>query len=90
MSPGDYRVTSGTLTFAAGETSKSFAVPITDDIVKEPNETFNVTLSNASNANLGSPATASVSIVDNDKRARGPRVAVPRVGARRPGKWADM
>jgi len=90
LSPGDYNVISGTLTFAAGETSKSFNVAITDDIVRESNESFNVRLSNASNANLGSPASAGVNIVDNDKRSRGPRVALPRVGARRQGKWADL
>jgi hypothetical protein len=89
LSPGDYNVISGTLTFAAGEASKSFSVPITDDIVKESKENFNVVLSNASNANLGSPARASVNIVDNDK-GRGPRVSLPRVGARRQGKWADL
>ena len=90
LSPGDYNTISGTLTFAAGEASKSFAVSITDDIVKESNESFNVVLSNASNANLGSPGSASVNIVDNDKRGRGPRVSLPRVGARREGKWADL
>ena len=89
LSPGDYNVFSGTLTFAAGETSRSFNVSITDDIVKESNETFSVVLSNASNATLGSPATAGVNIVDNDKRGRGPRVSLPRVGARREGKWAE-
>jgi Calx-beta domain len=90
LSPGDYNVISGTITFAAGETSKSFAVSITDDIVRELNESFNVVLSNESNANLGSPASASVNIVDNDKRGRGPRVSLPRVGARRQGKWAEL
>jgi len=90
VSPGDYNVISGTITFAAGETSRSFAVSITDDIVRESNESFNVVLSNASNANLGTPASASVNILDNDKRARGPRVSLPRVGAPRQGKWAEL
>jgi hypothetical protein len=89
LSPGDYNVISGILTFAAGETSKTFNVAITDDIVRESNESFNVILRNASNANLGSPVRASVNIVDNDKKGRGPGVALPRVGARRQGKWAD-
>ena len=78
LSPGDYKVVSGTLTFAPGESSKSFTVSVVDDLNKESNETFTVILSNVSNANLGNPAIATVSIVDNDRRSRGPRVDGPR------------
>ena len=49
----DYTATSGTLSFAAGETGKTVSVPIADDIVNEGDETFTVTLSNASGAALG-------------------------------------
>ena len=49
----DYTATSGTLTFAAGATSKTIAVTIADDDVNESEETFTVTLSNASGATLG-------------------------------------
>jgi hypothetical protein len=71
-SAGDYAAVAGTLTFAPGELSKSFTVSITNDTVAEAAETFTVVLTNAANANLGSPATATVSIVDNDsKRRRG-------------------
>ena len=49
----DYTATSGTLSFAAGETGKTITVPIGDDIVNESDETFTVTLSNASGAVLG-------------------------------------
>ena len=38
----DYESKSGTVTFGAGETTKSFAVNITDDDTKEENETFNL------------------------------------------------
>src|SRR6266571_6692826 len=62
----DYATTLDTLTFAPGETSKTFAIPIIDDSYAEGNETFQVTLSNASGASLGSPATATVTITDND------------------------
>ena len=49
----DYTAASGTLSFAAGETSKAISVAIDDDIVNESDETFTVTLSNASGADLG-------------------------------------
>jgi uncharacterized repeat protein (TIGR01451 family) len=62
----DYATTLDTLTFAPGETSKTFAIPIIDDSYAEGNETFQVALSNASGASLGSPATATVTIIDND------------------------
>jgi hypothetical protein len=42
-------------------------VPIINDVVVEPNETFNLVLSNVSNANLGSPSVATVNIADDDK-----------------------
>ncbi len=49
----DYTVTSGTLTFQAGETTKTISVPITDDTEDDGGETFTLTLSNASGADLG-------------------------------------
>ena len=62
----DFTTTAGTLTFAAGETSKTVAVPIINDSYAEGNETFNVVLSNPSGATLGSPATQTITIVDNE------------------------
>jgi Calx-beta domain/Bacterial Ig domain/RTX calcium-binding nonapeptide repeat (4 copies)/von Willebrand factor type A domain/Bacterial cadherin-like domain len=44
----DYTTTTGTLTFAPGETSKSITVPILDDAVYEGGETFTVNLGNPS------------------------------------------
>ena len=57
---------SGTITFAAGETSKTIVVPVIDDTTIESNETFTVALSNPSNATLGATASSTVTITSND------------------------
>jgi hypothetical protein len=62
----DYGSSAGTLRFAAGETSKSFVIPIVNDVNVEGNETFTVLLGGAVGAQFGSIATATVTIVDND------------------------
>ena len=62
----DYGTTAGTLRFAAGETSKSFVIPIVNDALVEGNETFTVTLSGATGVTIGGPQTTTVTIVDND------------------------
>ena len=62
----DYATTLGTLTFAAGEASKTFSIPIINDSYADGNETFSVVLSNPTGASLGSPATATVTIINND------------------------
>ena len=45
--PGDYTSATGTVTFAPGDTSKTVTVQVNGDTAVEPNETFNVNLSNA-------------------------------------------
>jgi poly(3-hydroxybutyrate) depolymerase len=71
----DYTKVSGTLNFAAGETNKSFNVPILNDALVEPTETFQVILSNPTGgAVLGTRATVTVRITDND---RGVQVEIP-------------
>jgi hypothetical protein len=62
----DYNAASGTISFASGEATKTFNVFITDDAFVEGDESFNVTLSDPSNATLGAQAAATVTIVDND------------------------
>ena len=57
----DYTAKSGTLSFSAGTTSKTLSVGIEDDIENESDETFTVTLSNPSGADLGT-ATATGTI----------------------------
>jgi uncharacterized repeat protein (TIGR01451 family) len=48
--PGDYTSGSAALSFAPGETSKTFSVPVKGDYMVETDETFTVNLSNAVNA----------------------------------------
>ena len=65
LANSDYIQTSGQLTFAPGQTTQTIAVPIVGDTVQELNETFSVDLSNASNATLGTQATAT-GVIQND------------------------
>jgi hypothetical protein len=62
----DYLTTVGTLTFGVNETSKTVSIPIVDDSYAEGSENFTFTLSNPIGASLGSPATATITITDNE------------------------
>ncbi len=62
----DFTPLTTTLTFADGETSQSIAISITDDLLPESDETFTVTLSNATGATLGAPSASVVTILDDD------------------------
>ena len=66
ISGSDYTASSGTLNFAIGETSKTFSIPIANDLTLEPTETILLALSSPSGASLGSVPTSTLSIVDND------------------------
>jgi len=62
----DYTATSGTLTFAVGEVTKTFAVQVSNDTLDELDETVTVTLSAPTNASLGTPNPTAITILDND------------------------
>jgi Leucine-rich repeat (LRR) protein len=64
----DYSAVFNTLTWTDGDASdKTFIVPILDDTIFEENETFNLTLTNATGgATIGEPSEAVVTINDND------------------------
>ena len=67
----DFTAASGTLTFAANETSQTVSVSTTADSVYEENETFTLALSNPTNATLGD-AAATGTIIDDDSPAWNP------------------
>ena len=63
----DYMTVIRAMTFAAGETSKTFKVFVVDDLYVEGNETINLTLSNpGASTVLGSQAAATITVSDND------------------------
>jgi hypothetical protein len=66
----DFTPKYGTLAWAAGDLSpKTITIPIIDDVLVESSETFAVTLSNVGGGVIGSPATETVTILDNDAPA---------------------
>lgn len=63
----DYQATSGTLTFAPGDTSKTFTVLVNGDRLAEPNETFVINLSSPINATIADGQGVGT-IVDDEPR----------------------
>ncbi|MBP2299105.1 cellulase family glycosylhydrolase [Azospirillum picis] len=64
----DYAATSGKLTFAAGETTKTIAVKVLSDSVTEGNETFGLKISNPTAATIAD-ANGTGTIVDAAAKA---------------------
>lgn len=62
----DYYLPNGTLTFAAGETSKILCLQVRDDAAVEANETAIITLSAPVNGALATIKVHTVTISDND------------------------
>jgi hypothetical protein len=65
-SGNDFVVTNGVLSFANGITSRSFTVNIVNDLMDEDNETIALQLGNPTGTTLGSPASATLTIQDDD------------------------
>ncbi len=63
---GDYIFAVGRLTFASGETTKSFPVLIVNDAFQENPESFSVTLGDPVGTVIGARSVATVAIADND------------------------
>jgi hypothetical protein len=69
LQPGDYTTAAGVLNWADGDGApKNFQVTIIDDSGDEPDETVNLTLTNAQGgAAIGSPGAAVLTILDDDQ-----------------------
>lgn len=63
--PEDFQAASGSLTFQPGETSKPVSIEVQGDLLDEPDETFQVSLSSPVDATIGD-ATATVTLQDDD------------------------
>jgi len=67
----DYEIALGSLSFAAGETSKTFRLLLVNDTFDENDEVIDLMLSNPTGAGvgLGTPNTAEIEILDDDTGA---------------------
>ncbi|MEA1834747.1 cellulase family glycosylhydrolase [Methylobacterium durans] len=70
----DYTATSGTLTFAPGETSKTISVPVAGDTLLEGDETFRINLSGATKATI--VKAAGIATIVNDDAAPPPMPSI--------------
>ncbi len=70
IAPADYTAVSRTLSFGGGETTKTIAIPIVEDGIREGNETILLVLSNPTGgATLGATRQAILTITDNETGA---------------------
>jgi large repetitive protein len=69
VAPGDYQAATGTLTFAPGQTLQTLTVLVNGDTTVEPDETFFVKLSNATNAMIAA-GHGQGTIVNDDRTTR--------------------
>ena len=75
----DYTATSGILSFAIGETTKTFTVPILGDTAFEGDESFFINLTSATGAVLGTNGTAAAigTITNDDSPGAPPDTTAP-------------
>ena len=71
LAGSDYTSASGTLTFSAGDSIKTFNITISNDSSQESNETINLALSSPVNATFGSPDTSVLTITNDDTSSSG-------------------
>ena len=62
----DYTIPAGPLTFDPGQTTRSINLTVVNDTLAEGNETIQITLSNPTNAVLGTTTVHTYTINDND------------------------
>lgn len=62
----DYVAASGTVTFSPFQSAATISVPIKGDTLGEPDETFNVTLSNPVNCSCGTGTVSATGTIRND------------------------
>ncbi len=67
----EYTRATGTLSFGANETTKTFTVPVNNNSSPEGNKQFSVQLKNPSGAALGHLATVPVTIIDDESATTG-------------------
>src|SRR5262249_28290609 len=73
--PSDYVARSGTVTFQAGDTSKTISIQVKRDTAVESTETFFVNLTNASNATIDD--NQGIGTIRNDDSSGGPGGPTP-------------
>ena len=68
----DYTFGPYTVMFPAGETTTTFNVPITDDMILDGNENFMLTINQTlpDGVTCGDPFEATVNIFDNDRKLK--------------------
>jgi thiamine phosphate synthase YjbQ (UPF0047 family) len=72
----DFPAQSGTVTIPAGQTTATVMINPTDDTVDEPDETIILTVTDGSNYNVGTPSSATGTILDDDVVVPDPTVSV--------------
>ena len=66
VADNDYQAASSSITIPVGSSSGPITVNVVGDTKVEPNETFTVTLTGATNGVLGSPVTSTATILNDD------------------------